>query len=128
MTPPRALSPNARVFWGTRNRAFQGAKSATFYAFRDTINLNDPGDCFQREPWPLRLSYVVAWEKGHRRMDDDNCKASTKAFTDGVATALGIDDKNFILGDVRQVRDKEGLGYVLITVETVEAIAERRSV
>lgn len=127
LVPDPALSPNTRVHWRAKHRCFQEAKRITqlVTSMAATDALERPGfaDLFLIESRPLCLSYVVAWGKGRKRMDDTNIKASLKAYEDGVAAALGIDDRHFTVGAVEQIRDPDGIGYVEIMVEPTE---ERR--
>ena len=87
--PPKALSPNARGHWSK--------KSAAAKAYRKAC-------------WALTLQsgFRVDWEgEAHlwltffppdrRARDDDNLIASFKSGRDGMAEALGIDDKRFRL-------------------------------
>jgi hypothetical protein len=117
----RALSPNARGHWSAKARATQAARAATRYAFRAVLDLNDPGACFQRARWPLTLDWEIGLAKGQRRQDDTNAIASLKAYEDGVASAIGMDDRDFRFGSIRQTRDPEGLGFVRVTITEAEA-------
>ena len=49
-------------------------------------------------------------------MDDINAIAGLKYIEDGIAAALGIDDKHFRFGTIDQVRDPEQRGYVRVTI------------
>ena len=64
----------------------------------------------------LHLDFVVAWEKGRRFMDDDNIKASLKYGIDSIAEHVGINDRNFILGEVIQTRDVDKTGYIGVVI------------
>jgi len=110
------LSPNARVLWPVRYRATETAKTATHYAMREAIDLDDPVACFQRAPWPLTLNYTIGLGKGRRRMDDDNAIACMKPIRDQVAICLGMDDRHFLTGTIDQVRDPEKRGFVRVTI------------
>ncbi len=113
MTPSADLSPNARVHWSRRYAAAQTAKDTAHWAGRTT-------DC---APWvfrknlPIPLCWLVAWEKGHKRMDEDNLIAALKPFQDGIAAFLGIDDKRFTTLVVTQTRDPAGKGYTVVTID-----------
>lgn len=113
----RDLSPNARHgHWAIRNRAVVQARSATDYAMRADIDLNDPQACFQRARWPLTLDWEIGLAKRQRRLDDDNAIAACKPHRDQIAACLGIDDRNFVTGNVEQVRDPDGWGYIRVTI------------
>lgn len=96
--PPRELSPNARCHWGKRSKVASNYRSACCLAA--TLATTDARD---------RLSAlrdrVEAGEKLHlfinfirpdrRARDDDNVFAAFKSGRDGIAQALGIDDRHF---------------------------------
>jgi len=65
-----------------------------------------------------RATYHIERGQAKRRQvfDQDNCAASCKAFLDGIAKALGVDDRGWTLGTVHQTRDPEKIGYVRITL------------
>jgi hypothetical protein len=112
-TPDRCLSPNAQPHWGTKARATADARETAYYA----VCGEEDGD-----PWPppFRLDFEIGWEKGRKRMDDQNAKSILKATCDGIADALHVNDRHFVIGDVRQVRDPEGRGYVRVTIFPME--------
>lgn len=96
MTPPRECSPNARVHFRKRAAAARVLREAAFLATKETLR-NDPlwrdalttarGICYR---------LTVSWEPGRRgTIDEDNTLASAKALLDGVAQALGVDDRRF---------------------------------
>lgn len=113
--PGRCLSPNARCGWKGRMRDTREARNAAYYATVGvfwaptalTMRLGDGR---------LRVDWTIAWGKGRRRMDDDNAAACTKPYRDGIADALGVDDKRFATGSLTQMRDGSGAGYVEATL------------
>lgn len=64
----------------------------------------------------LTLNYVVAWEKRRRMMDKDNLIAGLKYCQDGIAEALGVNDRYIFVNDVEQIRDPEKKGYMEVTI------------
>jgi hypothetical protein len=52
-------------------------------------------------------------------MDDSNAKALMQSVEDGFAVALMIDDRHMTVGTLRQERDKDGVGCVVVTVRPV---------
>lgn len=119
----RRLSGNGvrKTHWGTRKTLNDELKLRVgWYAKEAVGNVNDPVACFQRNPWPLRIDYVIGWEKGARRMDDDNVLTAAKGMRDAVASILGIDDKNFVTGTVTQERDPAQGGYMRIRIASAE--------
>lgn len=108
-TPDRCLSPNAKPHWGTKARAIADARQTACLA----VCGEDDGD-----PWPppFRLDFEIGWERGRKRMDDQNVKSLLKATCDGIADALEVNDRHFIIGEVVQMRDPDGVGYVRVTI------------
>lgn len=85
--PPTALSPNARVHWAKRARAASAYRMACGWACK-AAGLEAPeGDRIDL--------FVVFVPPTRRNRDDDNLVASFKAGRDGIADALGIDDRRF---------------------------------
>jgi hypothetical protein len=89
--PAKALSPNARSrsHW-PRTRALASAKKEGFGAGLAALR----GVKFQHGG--ERLPFVItAYPPDRHERDDDNLEASLKGHRDGIAKALGIDDKYF---------------------------------
>lgn len=89
--PSADLSPNARNgHWAQRKRAAQNARTLAFYETKKagwpSINLPD-GDLFL---------WVDFYPPTKRRPDDDNMLARFKAYRDGIADALAINDSRFV--------------------------------
>lgn len=118
-TPTRAMSPNGRAFWATRNRDVQQLRGDAKSATQEVIGrvYTPPFPDMPATSMPLTLHYVVAWERGRKRMDDDNLKAALKAAQDGIADALGVNDKHMIVGTVTQTRDQDKRGYIKVAIE-----------
>ena len=91
--PPKELSPNARVHWRTLATAKRAAKEAAFLL---TVVEHSISSWKVTKGIPASVTYIFhAPDK--RRRDLDNAIAATKAYTDGLAQALGIDDSKFEL-------------------------------
>lgn len=92
--PPRDLSPNARLHWSRKARAAKKyrhdcwalALAAFPYRGRPVFE-----ECEEIHVW---MTYLPP-DKRHR--DLDNCLASSKALLDGLADALGVNDRRFRL-------------------------------
>lgn len=92
--PDKRLSPNARLHWRARVGPRQDAKRIAgwstvqakgFYALRDALRGSDG-----------KIAMTITFyppDKRHR--DDDNMIAGFKAARDGIADALGVDDRRF---------------------------------
>tara|TARA_R100000306_G_scaffold24532_1_gene27567 strand:+ start:220 stop:657 length:438 start_codon:yes stop_codon:yes gene_type:complete len=65
----------------------------------------------------LEEKVVYDVEFGFKRMtkDEDNATAGLKPILDGVAKALGVDDKRFKRGDVTMTRAKEEYTQITLT-------------
>lgn len=85
--PPKELSPN-RVYkhWGVK---YAVAKKAKAHAFKKTKELDADYEGYNA----IRLVFYPCRKPG--LMNIDNLQASCKAYIDGIAAALGVDDKVF---------------------------------
>ena len=91
--PDKRLSPNARVHWRERARI---AKAAKFDGWAMTMKLPiDARLAFKQseDPIPLLIRFCPP-DKRHR--DKDNMIAALKHQLDGIAEALGVNDKRFL--------------------------------
>ncbi len=88
--PNKILSPNARPHHMALWRAKKDALTEAAWATRAAIGLatfpHDGGDIILRQ---------IAHPPDARSRDRDNLDHSMKAARDGIASALGIDDKHF---------------------------------
>ena len=102
--PAPELFPNRKngKHWGATNWIKSQQLDAGFFAAKAAGSFIAPDGYI-----PLSLLYLTP-DKRHR--DCDNMLAASKALLDGVALALGIDDKRFkpILIDFAQGPDKVG--------------------
>lgn len=84
--PPKELSPNQRLHW---------AKLATVKRkYRSDCNLLTLAACKQKLAGRHHLA-LTFFPPDRRARDRDNLLASMKAGLDGVADALGINDREF---------------------------------
>jgi len=111
--PGRVLSPNSRSHWSAKQRAVREARGRArllmLKARRDAEEL-----CLLPEGWrPVR--YDVTWFYwGGTGPDADNALASCKAYLDGCADALGVNDRVLDCAGIHRVKDREQDGTVLI--------------
>jgi len=111
--PGRVLSPNSRSHWSAKQRAVREARGRArlmmLKARRDAEEL-----CLLPEGWrPMR--YDVTWFYwGGTGPDADNALASCKAYLDGCADALGVNDRVLDCAGIHRVKDREQDGTVLI--------------
>lgn len=87
--PTRNLSPNSRAHWALRAKS---KKESREYARIATLQAKITG-----LPESGRLAvWIDGYAPDRRHRDVDNFLASLKAALDGVADALGINDKRFV--------------------------------
>jgi Holliday junction resolvase RusA-like endonuclease len=88
--PSKDLSPNGRVHWARKAKA---AKAARADANLLTIAAGWPQCVLPSGRLHLWLDFYPPTK---RLPDDDNMLSRCKAYRDGIADALGIDDKRFV--------------------------------
>ena len=88
--PPRELHPNARVHWSKRSKAAK--------AQRGLAMLLAAVAGWHRAEWPDgRLHvWIDAYPQDRRRRDADGLLSSLKSALDGIADAMGVDDRRFV--------------------------------
>lgn len=106
--PPKQLSPNARVHWSVKAKHAKAYRMACF-ALCIEAKLQKPETTGRLHLW------VEFYPPDRRSRDDDNMIAAFKSGRDGIADALGVDDKRFICHPF--VSDKIG-GMVKFSVTT----------
>ena len=112
--PPKALSPNARTHWRAKAPVTAAYKRACWalameagMVAPDVPEIAPQGRAGAR-PGRIHL-YLEFYPPDRRARDDDNMVASFKAGRDGLAQALGVDDKRFVCHPV--VMDQIG-GFI----------------
>ena len=88
--PSRDLHPNARVHWAVKRKAAKRAREGGFLAAVVA------GARFA-EYRPGRLQvWIDGYPPDHRRRDADGLLSALKPALDGIADAMGTDDKWFV--------------------------------
>lgn len=106
--PTKGLSPNDRVHWSVRSRAFKAAKQL---AWAETINAN-----LVVPRGPVTHVWIVALPPTRNLPDHDNILSRCKAYLDGMAIALGVNDATFKPHvDVSETPCKGGAIHIRIT-------------
>jgi crossover junction endodeoxyribonuclease RusA len=82
--PDKALQSNSRAHWAEKAKA---TKKARHGAWAMALAHNLP--C-----WPEASILIEYWPR-HRRYDVSNVASSLKAYIDGIADAMGCDDRCF---------------------------------
>ncbi len=110
--PPKELSPNVQVHWGTKKRATAQYRQDCFLAAREAF-----GPPFGPAP-ALVTAAVVFVVPNRRRRDLDNAMASIKAGFDGLVDAsLLVDDSSEHLRlAAPEMRYEKGERYVEVTL------------
>lgn len=111
--PDRMLSPNARGHWAKKARAVRTAREAAWALMLEALKgrTTDFGNRAVGLNWQFH-------PKTANKPDDDNALASCKAYRDGLADALGVNDANFI-STIRMGEPVKG-GAVIVTVRGIE--------
>jgi crossover junction endodeoxyribonuclease RusA len=112
--PPRALSPNARTHWRKKAPIAKAYKQACWTLTKES-KIALPESAGRLALW------LDFYPPDHRARDDDNMIASFKSGRDGIALALGIDDKRF--RTFPYVQDKIG-GYIKVRITDMPEVSE----
>lgn len=110
--PDKALSPNARVHWAQKAKA---AKQYRNWAYLACRNAGIKADKAQGK---IHL-FIDFYPPDKRPRDDDNLIASFKSARDGIADALGVDDKHFVCHPFLQAEIVPG-GIVKVKISDIQ--------
>lgn len=94
--PDPCLSPNSRAHWTKRNGAKNAAKGNAIAAMFGLCASGCESMLVMNVRWYSRTAHAL---------DDDNAWARLKATRDGIAFALGIDDKHIRQGTMTFSKD-----------------------
>lgn len=109
--PSKYLSPNSRCHWKTKASATKGHRVMAGWACKSAgIRPNDPDI-----PHALRVTAVFS-PPDNRPRDEDNMLASCKAYFDGIAKFIGVDDSKWSIAIRREAAVKPN-GLVRIELE-----------
>jgi crossover junction endodeoxyribonuclease RusA len=87
--PSNKLSPNARLHWSERSRVVKSTRQSAAWFTRAVVR---PGTFVPAMP----VSVVTTFYPPDKQpRDEDNLKARCKAIYDGIADAIGVDDRHF---------------------------------
>lgn len=87
--PPRELSPNSRTHWAKKAKAAKAYRLDCFYLAKEA-KVTAP----KEGPINLHIEFVPPDRRGR---DMDNMLSACKQLLDGLAEALGVNDKRFTL-------------------------------
>lgn len=104
--PHKSLWPNGRAHWAERAREAKKLKRDAYYATKAAeIRLGNG---------PVSVHIEVRPKRYGPAPDRDNCIAAAKHAIDGIADALGINDRHFSAPTV-SISDKR-TGHFVITI------------
>lgn len=92
--PAKILWPNGRGHYHAKNREFQKHKQWAYHATMAALPR-----CFKHNGEPIKLRVTVTPKTAHP-IDADNTIASLKAYFDGIALALKVDDRCFAVPEI----------------------------
>lgn len=98
--PDKALSPNARVHWGRKAAAVKAARKEAYFATKAAGGTIGDG--------PYAVSIMVYPRSRGVRGDADGVVSCCKAALDGIADALGVNDRHFLAPTVEFSDKREG--------------------
>ena len=88
--PDKRLNPNSKNRWA-KTKATKQARHDAYYITREVVGLY----ICDAVTIGYKTQYIF-YPPDRRHRDKDNCLAMMKAYQDGVADALGINDKHFV--------------------------------
>lgn len=111
--PDADLAGNSRAHWAVRNRKFQKAKN---WAIQEALAA---GMQTCKDPQTKFSLFFDLHPPKQSRADKDNYMTACKAYQDGIAHRLGVDDGRFDTNGRRHSNTK-GAGYVRVTISELE--------
>jgi len=94
--PDKKLLPNARVHWAEKARLIKAYRQSCFYATRVQVPVSFAAEARLRVETGEKIHLFIDFIPPDRRArDDDGAIGAFKAGRDGIADALGVDDKHF---------------------------------
>jgi len=85
--PPKELNPNQRTHWAKKSKAAAAYRTECFLMTKLSGVMAPEG----------KVLFDIEFCPPDRRLrDDDNCLAAIKSGRDGIADALGVDDRRFV--------------------------------
>ena len=119
-TPNTCLRPNDRTDERTKAKYRRELRDAAFLAMHQAI-VRRPTLPQDARDGRLRLRMHVVWERGRQRQDGDGLLASLKGAIDGIAKAIGRNDRDFVFAPVEQSFTEDRQGVVIVVIEREDA-------
>jgi crossover junction endodeoxyribonuclease RusA len=107
--PHKDLSPNARVHWRQKAQTTKNVRKAAMIM---AMQADWSGASLPEGRLHLHVTFYPPTK---RLPDDDNMLARFKPYRDGIADALGIDDKRFISHPLVSTEVRKG-GQVVVRI------------
>jgi crossover junction endodeoxyribonuclease RusA len=96
--PSPKLSPNARVHWAEKSRFTKASKDTAYWITKAALGAKfGPTFKYEHDGSDIAVRLIAHPPKGKVAPDEDNLTSSTKAFRDGIALGLGVNDRHFRL-------------------------------
>lgn len=92
--PDKRLSPNARLHWRAKVGPKQSAKIAAGWAAVASQGFHEAREALSASDGPIPVE-IRFYPPDARHRDDDNMIGAFKAARDGIADALGVNDRRF---------------------------------
>ena len=89
--PAAALSPNSRSHWSVKALSVKHARHDAKMLALDALKAVPA--VFLPYEIPVIITFIP--DRKRQGYDHDNAQASLKSYSDGIADALGVDDKRF---------------------------------
>jgi crossover junction endodeoxyribonuclease RusA len=89
---PKELSPNSRVHWAVKARFARQARVESWVLAREAGYTHGTFDGYDGKLY-LRIEY---YPKTKNYPDVDNCLSGSKAYLDGIADLLDVNDRRFV--------------------------------
>jgi crossover junction endodeoxyribonuclease RusA len=92
--PDKGLSPNARLHWAPKAKLKAAARADAHILTRARMvaSLTATAAIISPDKIPMTITF---YPPDKRLRDDDNMVGSFKSYRDGIADALGVDDRRF---------------------------------
>ena len=92
--PDKKLSPNARTHWRAKVGPKQSARIRSGWETVAAKGFHQVRDALAASDGPIALT-VTFYPPDKRHRDDDNMIGAFKSHRDGIAEALGVNDRRF---------------------------------
>lgn len=89
--PHKALWPNGRAHWAAKGKQTKLHRAWAYALAKSSLPV-----CFQHNGEPIPVHIAIYAKPRGQMPDADNVLASCKAYLDGIADALGVNDNVFV--------------------------------